>query len=120
MRAGTGKTHLVCALAICAIRKFFTVRYIKASTLINEATAATLEDRIIEYENKMIGYDLLVIDDFGFMSLNNDDSLKLFEILDGRSARKATIVASQLPRESWYDLFTDHTYADACMERLTK
>ena len=117
---GTGKTYLLCALAVCAIRKFYTVKYIKASSLINEATAAALEGKIIEYENRMISYDLLIIDDFGFMSLGNSECLRIFEILDGRSARKSTAVASQLPRESWYDLFQDNTYADACMDRLTK
>lgn len=117
---GTGKTYLVCALALCAIRKFYDVRYIKASTLINEYAAAKMEGKSLSYANKMISHDLLIIDDFGFMSLNNDDCLFIFEILDGRSARKSTVVASQLPRENWYDLFSDNTYADACMDRLTK
>ena len=117
---GTGKTYLVCALAVCAIRKFYSVRYIKASTLINEAAAATAAGTIIDYENLMIGYDLLIIDDFGFMSINTDDCLRLFEILDGRVARKSTLVSSQLPRDSWYDIFEDNTYADACMDRLIK
>ena len=68
----------------------------------------------------MMAYDLLIIDDFGFMSLKADDCLNLFEILDCRAAVKSTIVSSQLPREAWYDLFQDCTYADACMDRMLK
>ena len=117
---GTGKTYLICALAVCAIQKFYNVRYVKASALLNEAAAAMLDGNIIVFENQMISYDLLIIDDFGFMSLGNNECLRLFEILDGRSCRKSTVVSSQLPRESWYDLFLDNTYADACMDRLVK
>lgn len=119
-KTGTGKAYLVCALAVCAIQKFYTVKYIKASKLLNELAEAKLEGKILDYQNQMMTYDLLIIDDFGFMSLKADDCLNLFEILDNRSAVKSTIVSSQLPRDTWYDLFQDSTYADACMDRLLK
>ena len=48
----------------------------------------------------MASYDLLIIDDFGFMNLKIQNSLKLFELLDARECRKSTIVASQIPREN--------------------
>lgn len=37
-----------------------------------------------------------------------------------RENRKATIITTQIPRSDWYDLFRNDTYADACMDRITK
>lgn len=42
------------------------------------------------------------------------------KILDAREGKKSTIIVSQIPSNQWYELFSDSTYADACMERLVK
>ena len=69
--------------------------------------------------NKMAGYDLLVIDDFGLMDLNLDKCRDLFEIIEARDCRKSTVIISQMPVANWYQLFGDNTYADACLSRMT-
>lgn len=38
---------------------------------------------------------------------------------DGRDGRKSTIIVSQFPIHTWFDLFQEHTYADACLARIT-
>ena len=43
----------------------------------------------------------------------------LFEIIESRDCRKATIIISQIPVSGWYQLFGDSTYADACLSRMT-
>lgn len=43
----------------------------------------------------------------------------LFEIIESRDSRKATIIISQVPVAKWYQLFGDNTYADACLSRMT-
>lgn len=48
------------------------VEYIRANYLLQESAHAHSEDNYYEYSNKMAGYDLLVIDDFGLMDLNLD------------------------------------------------
>ena len=67
----------------------------------------------------MAEYDLLVIDDFGLMDLDIDKCRALFEIVETRDSRKATIIVSQLPVAKWWDMFSDDTYADACLSRMT-
>lgn len=59
------------------------------------------------------------IDDFGLMELDLDKCRDLFEVIDGRDGRKSTIIISQFPIKSWFDLFREHTYADACLARIT-
>ena len=48
------------------------VSSIRANYLLQESAHAHSEDNYYEYSNKMAGYDLLVIDDFGLMDLNLD------------------------------------------------
>lgn len=66
----------------------------------------------------MARLDLLVIDDFGLMDLDLDKCRDFFEVIDSRDSQKSTIIVSQLPVKSWYDLFADNTYADACLDRM--
>lgn len=122
---GTGKSYIACALAICAMQKGFSAKYISASNLLNEMKTASATNTTIEYLNRISDYDLLIIDDFGY---SEDEVTKrkplnyhrMFEVLNAREQRKATIIAAQIPRSDWYDLFNNDTYADACMDRIVK
>ena len=62
--------------------------------------------------------DLLILDDFGLATLDNSQRLDLMEIIEDRHSSKATIIASQLPIASWYDIIGENTIADAIMDRL--
>lgn len=117
--AGAGKTHVACALCVAAMHQMRTTKYIRANYLLQESEHAHRENNYYEYSNKMASYDLLVIDDFGLMDLNMDKCRDLFEIIESRDSRKATIIISQVPVAKWYQLFGDNTYADACLSRMT-
>lgn len=113
----TGKTSSN-ALCICALRQFKTVRYMKASQLINELSKAEKLDTYQEELNLFAGYDLLVVDDFGLMNMDVNKCRNLFEVFDSRDPHKSILVISQFPVPAWYDMFQDHTYAEACLARM--
>ena len=115
---GSGKTYISNALCISALRKFLSVKYIKASTLIYELEQAQFKGEYLNYTQKIAAFDLLVIDDFGLMELDIDKCRNLFEVIDSRDCRNSTMVISQIPVSNWYDMFKDNTYADACMDRI--
>ena len=117
--SSSGKTYLCNALCICALRELKTVRYIKANHLILELKNARVKETYLEYITAISKLDLLVIDDFGLMTLDLDKCRDLFEVIDGRDGHRSTIIISQFPIKSWYDIFKDHTYADACLARIT-
>ena len=48
-----------------------------------------------------------------------DKCRDLFEVLDTRDGRKSTVVISRFPVSTWFDMFADNTYADACLTRIT-
>ena len=117
-QTGSGKSYLANALAICALRQFKTVKYCKASQLIDELNRAEAMDSYREALANLVSFDLLVIDDFGLMQLDLNKCRNLFEVLESRDPGRSTMVVSQFPVKAWYNLFQEHTYADACLNRL--
>lgn len=117
-QTSSGKTYLSNALCICALRRFKTVKYIKASQLINELAKAEKFDNYQDVVNEYATYDLLAVDDFGLMNLDINQCRNLFEVFDSRDPYKSILVISQFPVSSWYDMFQEHTYAEACLARL--
>lgn len=117
-KTSSGKSYLANALCICALREFKTVKYIKASQLINELAKAEKTDGYQELLNQMASYDLLAVDDFGLMNLDINKCRNLFEVFDSRDPHKSILVISQIPVSAWYDMFQEHTYAEACLARL--
>ena len=115
----SGKTYLCNALCISALRQMKTVRYVRANTLMLELEQARLKTEYLDYVGTIARLDLLAIDDFGLMELDLDKCRDLFEVIDGRDGRRSTIIVSQFPVKTWFDLFKEHTYADACLARIT-
>ena len=120
-KTGTGKSYLASAFGICALHKDFTVRYESTNTLLQKlASANENPTTFLAYSNELFSYDLLIIDDYGLMELDIVKCQLLFSLLDARENKKATLITSQIPVKDWYGMFADNTYADACMERMSK
>ena len=117
-QTGSGKSYLDSALCVSALRQFKTVKYIRASQLIDDLNRAEALDTYRDTLGQLVAFDLLVIDDFGLMQLDLNKCRNLFEVLASRDPGKFTMVVSKFPVASWYDLFQEHTYADACLNRL--
>ena len=117
-KSGAGKTYLASAFCVEACHRFYTVKYTRVNRLNLEYEVARANDTYKDQMDKLVSYDLLVIDDFGLMSLDLEKCADLFELIESRDMRNSTIILSQLPFENWYDLFADKTYADAIIRRL--
>lgn len=118
-KTGVGKSWCICALGAAAASHFYSVKYYKASELLRLLQSSEDQRTLTETINKLSAVDLLIIDDFGLMNLNMEMCRNLFELIDARDGRKSTVLASQIPISSWYDLFGESTFADACLDRLT-
>ena len=116
--AGVGKTWIGCALAHKACRDGHTARYLRLPRLLEDLAIARADGRYLKLLRDFAKTDLVLIDDFGLASLNDDARRDLLEILDDRHGRKSTLVTSQLPVENWHDYIGDPTLADAILDRL--
>jgi DNA replication protein DnaC len=116
--AGCGKSFLATALGTQACKLGYGVSYNNLQKLMARLKMARLEGNIISLFDKLAKTDLLILDDFGLFSLDTQQQLDFLEIIEDRHARKATIIASQLPVANWFDLFKEETVADAILDRI--
>ena len=115
---GTGKSYLGCAFAHKAIRQGFSGLYVRLPRLLEDIGIAHGDGRYLKLLNQISKTDVLVIDDFGLVSLNLQQAHDILEILDDRYQTKSTVVTSQIPTDKWYGIIPDPTVADAVMDRL--
>ena len=67
---------------------------------------------------KLAGTKLLILDDWGITALSAGDCRDVFELVDDRSPGRSTVMASQLPLDTWHAAMADPTLADAILDRL--
>ncbi len=115
---GIGKSWLACALAHKACRDGFTALYARLPRFFRELTLARGDGRYHKLMTTMAKTDLLVLDDFGAGTLNDEHRHDLLEILEDRYGLRSTLVTSQYPVDHWHELIADPTLADAILDRL--
>lgn len=116
-RTGVGKTYLACSLINSACRSGYTARYYRAQRLFNATALARADGSYEKFLAKLAKIDLLVIDDFGHVSITDEISRDLLEIIDDRDAR-STVIISQLHTDHWHQTFVNATIADAILDRI--
>ena len=79
---------------------------------------ARVEGTIFKFFEKLAKTDLLILDDFGLTYLEKQQQIDLMELIEDRHGKKSTIIASQLPVASWYDVIGEESIADAILDRL--
>ena len=115
---GTGKTWLSCALGMQAVRNGFSVNYHRLGPLLEELQIAHGDGSIVRMRNALSKAPLLILDDFGATTLSKRNMQDLFDIIEARGERAATIVAGQLHWSEWHDYITVPHLADAIVDRL--
>lgn len=115
---GAGKSYLACALGNKACREGYRVLYFRVSRLFQDLAIARGDGRYDKLLRSLARTHLLVLDDWGTASLTDEQRRDLFEIMEDRYDRGATLIAAQIPVKHWHDTIGDPTLADAILDRL--
>jgi len=115
---GVGKSFLGCAFAQKACREGFNTLYLRMTKLFENLSLARGDGRYLKLLTSFAKADLLVLDDYGLIPLNQEQRHDFLEILEDRHGLKSTLVTSQLPIEHWHEQIGDPTLADAILDRL--
>jgi len=115
---GVGKSYLACAFAEKVCREGFSALYLRTTKLFEDLSLAKGDGRYLKLLTSYAKTDLLVLDDYGLLELNQEQRHDLLEILEDRHGLKSTLVTSQLPVEHWHEQIGDPTLADAILDRL--
>jgi DNA replication protein DnaC len=116
---GCGKSYLACALGRQACTYGLRTSYFGMTRFVERILQSKLDGTFTKVLEQLRKTDLIIIDDFGLIPLDQTVRLALLQILEDRYEKRATIMVSQLPVEDWYDYLSDPTLADAIMDRLS-
>ncbi|MFM8454490.1 MAG: IS21-like element helper ATPase IstB [Gammaproteobacteria bacterium] len=115
---GSGKSFLASALGHHACVQGYKVLYFNMQKLLLRTKMSRAEGTIIKLFERLAKTDLLILDDFGLTHLDRQQQLDLMEIVEDRHGKKSTLIASQLPVPSWFEIIGEETIADAILDRL--
>jgi DNA replication protein DnaC len=115
---GCGKSFLVSALGHQACAQGYKVAYYNMQKLLLKTKISRIEGTIVKFFENLAKADLLILDDFGLTHLEQQQQLDLMEMIEDRHGKSSTMIASQLPVASWYDIIGEETIADAILDRL--
>ena len=117
--SGTGKTHLSIALGMSACQQGQSVLFKTAAQLVHELTEAHDARRFLSLQKKLKGYNLLIIDELGYVPFSKTGAELLFEVFSQRYESGSLIVTSNLPFEEWPQVFGCSRLTGALLDRLT-
>lgn len=116
---GTGKTHLATALGIEACAHGMTVMFTSEPRLITQIREARQERTLRLLENRFINYDLVICDEFGYVSCDKNAGELLFNHLSLRAGKKSVIITTNLAFNRWGEIIADKVLVAAMVDLLT-
>lgn len=116
---GSGKSHLLCALAQeLLVKRGRRMRFTTSALLVQELLIAKRELRLSKEIKRMAQYDGLLIDDLGYVQQSREEMEVLFTLLAERYERGSVLMTSNLPFSKWEGIFKDPMTTAAAIDRL--
>lgn len=115
---GSGKTHLLAAVAQELVRQGRRVYFSPCALLVQELLSAKQELRLPRLLKKLAGHDAVYVDDLGYVQQNREEMEVLFTFLAERYERGSVLLTSNLPFSKWEQIFRDPMTTAAAIDRL--
>src|ERR1700710_1240249 len=116
---GTGKTHLLTGLCVAACRQKRRVRFTTAAALVNELVEAKHAMQLARVLARWARYDVIAIDEVGYVPLADAGAELLFQIIAERTERSALILTTNLPFSEWTQVIPNARLCKAVLDRIT-
>jgi len=117
--SGVGKTHLATALGIAACGQGRRVRFFRVTELITQLMEAREERDLMRWKKQLAQFDLLILDELGYVPSSKLGSELLFDVISTAYERLSLIVTTNLPFENWTEVLGSERLTGATLDRLT-
>jgi DNA replication protein DnaC len=115
---GIGKSHVATALGHQACTLGYKVYYANMAKLFSRLKMGKADGSYIREMSRIERQDLLILDDFGLLPIDNQNRSALMEIIEDRHKKASMIITSQLPVNCWHEVIGEKTIADAILDRI--
>jgi DNA replication protein DnaC len=116
---GTGKTHLLTGLCVAACRQRRRVRFTTAAALVNELVEAKHQLQLRRVMARWSRYELIAIDEVGYVPLAEVGAEFLFQVIAERAERTAVVLTTNLPFSEWTQVIPNARLCKALLDRIT-
>ena len=117
--SGTGKTHVSIGLGVEACRQSKRARFFTAADLVSELEEANEQHQLHRYLKRFAAWDLVIIDELGYLPLTERGAELLFQAFSARHEQGSVIVNTNLPFAEWTQVFRTERLAVAMLDRIT-
>lgn len=116
---GTGKTHTAIALGIEACKKGYSVMFTSVPRLLTNVREARSQNKLTQLQNRFEKYDLVICDEFGYVSCDKEGAEMLFNHLSLRAEKRSTMITTNLAFSRWNEIIPDKVLVNALVDRIT-
>lgn len=116
---GSGKSHIGNALAYKAIQIGYKVHFVKFNTLARNLLEANSERDALRYMQRLQHFNLLVIDELGYLPVDKQAGVLLFELFSACYEKNSLLITTSLEFKEWGDIFGNKKATKAMIDRLT-
>jgi DNA replication protein DnaC len=115
---GCGKSHYATALGIEAITNGKSVLFVSVPNLVIELREALSKHQLNVYKKKFEKYDVVILDELGYVSFDKSGVEILFNLLSNRNDKGSIIITTNLSFDRWSEIFNDTVITGALVDRL--
>ncbi len=116
--SGVGKTHLAAAIGRRLVEHGVRVLFAKTTLLVQKLQRAYKDKKLAEMLDKLSRYDLLILDDIGYVQKSKNETSVLFELISDRYESKSLLITANQPFDKWSALFPNEITAVAAIDRI--
>ena len=95
------------------------MRFYTVAGLINELLEAHAQLRISKLESALAKYDLIILDELGFVPFSKEGAEAIFTFCSSRYERGSLVITTNLDFARWKEVFGDEALTGALLDRLT-
>lgn len=118
-KPGTGKTGLAIGLMRKALIQGYKGKFYKAQDLLDDLYASLADRSTSKLLKRLSNFDLLLIDELGYLTLNQNQMNMFFKLMDERYTKsRPSIITTNLNYDDWYNFLKPKSMVDALLDRL--
>jgi len=118
--SGRGKTHLALGLGMAACLADSRVLFTNVPNLVIEIKEAMSRNALTAFKNKFLKYELVIIDELGYISFDAEGCDILFNLISNRLEAGTMIITTNLEFKEWGSVFKDPHLTGALVDRVAR